>query len=165
MEISVHEPGNTHLGRQPSTKPEPAKGQCPEPVSICQIQIFYGRFLDLLTKLGFALLLITFALYIFGILSNFVPRQLLPNYWGLSLPRYLEMTQMPTGWAWIWELPHGDILNLVPIVFLTGITIICLLTVTVRFFRSRETLQGIVAILEILALLAAASGILKAGGH
>jgi hypothetical protein len=165
MAISVHESGNTHLGSQPSTNPDPAKGQCREPSDICQIQLFYGRFLDLLTKLGFALLLITFALYIFGILSNFVPRQLLPNYWGLPLPRYLETTQMPTGWAWIWELPHGDILNLVPIVFLTGITIICLLTVTVRFFRSRETLQGIVAILEILALLAAASGILKAGGH
>jgi hypothetical protein len=165
MEISVPESGNTHLERQPATAPEPAKGQCPEASDICQIQLFYGRILDLLTKLGFALLLITFAPYIFGILSNFVPRHLLPNYWGLPLPRYLETTQMPTGWAWIWELPHGDILNLVPIVILTSITIVCLLPLTVRFFRNRETLQGTVVILEILTLLAAASGVLKAGGH
>jgi len=165
MESSVHESGDTHLERQPSIEPEPAKGQCPEASDICQIQLFYGRLLDLLTKLGFALLLITFTLYIFGILGNFVPRQLLPNYWGLPLPRYLETTQMPTGWAWIWELHHGDFLNLVPIVFLISITIICLFTLTVRFFRNRETLQGTVAILEILTLLVAASGILKAGGH
>jgi len=165
MKASVPESGNTHLERQPATAPEPAKGQCPEASDICQIQLFYGRILDLLTKLGFALLLLTFSLYLFGVLGNFLPRHLLPNYWGLPLPRYLEKTQIPTGWAWLWELHHGDFLNLVPIAFLTGITIICLLTVTARFVRNRETLQGIIAILEILVLLAAASGILKAGGH
>jgi hypothetical protein len=53
----------------------------------------------------------------------------------------------------------------VPIVILTSITIVCLLPLTVRFFRNRETLQGTVVILEILTLLAAASGVLKAGGH
>ncbi len=146
-------------------EPEPNERRPCEGFEICEIQFFYSKLLGLLSKLGFALLLITFALYIFGVLGNFVPRELLPQYWGQPLPRYLELTHMKTGWSWLAELHHGDLLNLLPIAFLAGITIICILIITVRFFRNREPFVGIIAILEILVLLIAASGFLKVGGH
>jgi hypothetical protein len=72
---------------------------------------------------------------------------------------------MKTGWDWLGELHHGDLLNLLPIAFLSSITIICLLSVTVRFFRNREPLQGIIVLLETIVLVIAASGLLKVGGH
>ena len=159
LEISIHK---SNLN---DSEKHPCPGQPDEVFDICEIQLSYSRLLSRLTKLGFAFLLITFALYIFGILGNYVPRNLLPQYWGHPLSQYLELTQMKTGWDWLGELHHGDLLNLLPIAFLASITIICLLTVTVRFFRNREPLQGIIAILEIIVLVIAASGLLKVGGH
>jgi hypothetical protein len=143
----------------------PCPRQPDEEISICEIQLSYGTLLSRLTKLGFACLLATFAPYFFGILGNYVPRHLLAQYWGLPLLQYLKLAQVKTGWNWLWELHHGDFLNLLPMAFLASITIICLATVTIRFFRNREPLQGMIAILEILVLMVAASGLLKAGGH
>jgi hypothetical protein len=143
----------------------PCPGQPDEGFDLCEIQLSYSTLLGRLTKLGFAFLLITFALYLFGILGNYLPRHLLPQYWGHPLLQYLELTQMKTGWDWLGELHHGDLLNLLPIAFLASITTICLLSVTVRFFRNREPLQGIIATLEIIVLVIAASGLLKVGGR
>ncbi len=134
-------------------------------MDICEIQLFYSVLLSRLAQIGFVFLLITFVLYLFGILGNYVPRHLLPQYWGHPLHQYLNLTQVKTGWSWLHELHHGDFLNLLPIAFLASITIICLATITIRFFRNREPLQGMIAILEIIVLLIAASGLLKAGGH
>jgi hypothetical protein len=159
MEISVHK---SNLN---DSEKHPCPEQPDEMFDICEIQLYYSRLLSRLTKLGFVFLLITFTLYIFGILGNYVPRHLLPQYWGHPLLQYLELTRMKTGWDWLQELHHGDVLNLLPIAFLASITIICLLAVTVRFFRNREPLQGIIVILEIVVLVVAASGLLKVGGH
>jgi hypothetical protein len=159
MKISIHKSSRT------DTEKHPCPGQPDEEITICEIQLSYGTLLSRLTKLGFAFLLATFVPYFFGILGNYVPRHLLARYWGQPLFRYLELTQVKTGWSWLWELHHGDFLNLLPLAFLASITVICLATVTTRFFRNREPLQGIIAILEILVLVVAASGFLTAGGH
>lgn len=143
----------------------PCPGHPDDLIDICKIQLFYSALLSRLTKLGFAFLLLTFAIYLFGVLDNYVPRDLLHQYWGYPLFRYLEATNGKTGWAWLQEIHHGDFLNLLPIAFLASITMICLLAIILRFFRNREPLQGIIAILEIMVLAVAASGLLKAGGH
>ncbi len=158
MAFSIHKYGLNELEKQCSDKPH-------EELDICEIQLSYSRLLSRLTKFGFTFLLITFALYVFGILGNYVPRHLLPQYWGQPLLQYLNLAQVKTGWSWVQELHHGDFLNLLPIAFLASITTICLAIVTIRFFRNREPLQGIIAILEITVLVIAASGLLKAGGH
>jgi hypothetical protein len=165
MESSVHDSGRVTSGKQSHPQPLLPEGKPRVEFETCPIQLFYGTLMDLLTKLGFVFLMITFALYIFGVLFNFVPRETLPQYWGQPLPRYLELTHVPTGWAWLRELHHGDFLNLLPIAFLAGITIICTFTIAVRFFRNRESFQGLIAALEIAVLLLAASGILKVGGQ
>jgi hypothetical protein len=159
MEISIPKCSRNEAEKHPSP------GQSDEEIDICEIQLSYSTLLSRLTKLGFAFLLATFAPYFFGILGNYVPRHLLAQYWGQPLFQYLKLTQVKTGWNWLWELHHGDFLNLLPMAFLASITIICLATVTIRFFRNREPLQGIIAILEIIVLVVAASGLLKAGGH
>lgn len=161
MENPALDPAAEYSPGQPLPASGQFESQCREAWDICEIQLSYGRLLDVLTKLGFVLLLVTFALYVFGILSNSVPWQSLPRCWSLPLSQYLAMTHTPQGWAWLWELHQGDLLNLLPIAFLSGIAIVCTLSVALKFFRSREPLQGIIAVLEVIVLLAAASGLLR----
>lgn len=61
-------------------------------------------------------------------------------------------------------LNKGDFLNFLGIAFLAGVTIACYIAVIPVFFRKKDKVYGIFAILEVLLLLLAASGILKTGG-
>lgn len=129
------------------------------------IQLFYAGVLDRAAKLGFLLLLFTFGIYISGVLNPYLPLESLPHYWGFSTPQYLEAARIPSGWAWLSLVHHGDFLNFVPIAILAGVTILAYLTVVSKFFRNGEIILGMMALLQIAVLVLAASGILKTGGH
>jgi len=128
-------------------------------------QIAYAKLLDVGMKVGLVALIITFIIYLSGILTPHIPVNDLPKYWGLSVHKYLEATHIPHGWAWLGMIGKGDILNFVGIAFLAGITIFCYLRIIPIFFRKKDKVYGVLAILEVLVLLLAASGILKSGGH
>ena len=51
----------------------------------------------------------------------------------------------------------------IPITILAGITIVCYIGVLFKFIKSKENVLVVIAILEIVVLCAAASGLLKAG--
>lgn len=69
------------------------------------------------------------------------------------------------GWAWLKKLSKGDFLNFLGIAFLSGVTIVCYLRIIPILFRKKDSVYGILAIIEVLVLVLAASGILKSGGH
>jgi hypothetical protein len=129
------------------------------------IQLFYARVIDWAAKATFLLLLMTFAVYISGVLTPYVPLNDLPQYWSQPAHQYLEAARIQTGWAWLGELHHGDFLNYLPIAILSGVTILGYLAVLPQFFRNREVILGIIVILQIMVLTLAASGVLKIGGH
>ena len=81
----------------------------------------------------------------------------------MSAPEFLEKANMPAGWGWINLLNHGDILNFIGIAFLAGLTIICYLAIIPYLFNSGARAVGILAIVEVLILLLAASGIIHIG--
>ena len=62
-------------------------------------------------------------------------------------------------------LGKGDFLNFVGIAFLAGVTIPCYIRIIPILFAKKDTTYAILAIVEVLVLALAASGILKAGGH
>lgn len=128
-------------------------------------QITYAKILDFGMKLGLAISVITFAIYLSGILPPHIPVNDLPNYWEMSVHEYLQATGLHTGWSWTGMLYKGDILNFVGIAFLSGITMICYIVIIPILFRKKDTVYGLIAIVEVLVLVLAASGILKAGGH
>ncbi len=128
-------------------------------------QIRYAKILDLGMKFGLIALVITFIIYLAGILEPYIPVNDLPKYWGMSVHQYLEETHIPHGWAWLSMIGRGDFLNFIGIAFLAGITIICYIAIIPILFRKKDTIYGIIAILEVLVLVLAASGILKTGGH
>ncbi len=128
-------------------------------------QITYARVLDMGMKIGLLALIITFIIYLTGILTPYIPVSDLPKYWGMSVHKYLEATGIHAGWSWLAMVGKGDFLNFIGIAFLAGVTIICYIAIIPILFRKKDTVFGIIAIIEVLVLVLAASGILKSGGH
>ena len=128
-------------------------------------QIAYAKLLDLGMKVGLLSLIITFIVYITGILAPHVPVNDLPKYWGMPVKQYLHATNIHPGWSWLGMLGKGDFINFVGIAFLAGVTMICYIRIIPILFRKKDSFYGILAIIEVLVLALAASGLLKAGGH
>lgn len=121
--------------------------------------LFYGALL------GFVIMLITYALYIFGILTPQIPLDEMPRLWSQSAAEYRAAGNIPQGWGWLALVGKGDICNFIGIAFLAALTIICFVQLAFGLARQKQWIMTIIAVLEVLVLSLAASGILVAGGH
>jgi hypothetical protein len=90
---------------------------------------------------------------------------LIPKLWGKGAGEYLEMTGSPHGWGWVALLSRGDFLNYIGFAFLALMTIICYLVLVRGYSRQKDWIYAGIAVLEIVVLSLAASGLLGAGGH
>jgi len=126
-------------------------------------ELRYARVLDIGVKAGFVLLVLSFAAYLTGILSPHVRFDQLPRYWGLPVKEFVKATNTPTGWGWLRLIAKGDIANLVPIAYIAGLSTICCLAVLPIFARRGDKVHLIIAVLQIVVLVLAASDILTAG--
>ena len=118
-----------------------------------------ARWLELGGRAGLALLVGSFAIYVFGLLPPLVPPQELTRLWHLPLERYLAVTGAPTGWGWLGALGRGDYLNFVGIALLASVTALACAAIVPALVRGGYRLQALCAVLQILMLLLAASGI------
>jgi hypothetical protein len=128
-------------------------------------QIVYANILNIGMIIGLAIIVVTFIVYMSGILSSFIPPQEIPKYWTMSSKNFIHSLGAPTGWDWLAMIGKGDYLNFIGIAFLAGLTILCYLTILPILIRKKDTPFIIIAILEVAVLALAASGILKSGGH
>jgi len=128
-------------------------------------QLAYANLLDKGMKLGLLMLVISFIIYVTGILTPYIPVSDLPKYWGMSVHKYLEATGIHPGWSWLRLIGKGDFLNFVGIAFLAGVTAVCYIRIIPILFRKKDMAFGIIAIIEVVVLVLAASGLLKSGGH
>jgi hypothetical protein len=135
------------------------------PLKASEAQLFYANLLNRLTLIGFALLVIAFLVYISGLLGSYVPLAQVPSYWTQSSHHYLQSAKITPGWSWLSHLNYGDFMVYIPITILAGVTIVCYLGVIFKFMKTKEYILVGIAILEVLVLSAAASGILQTGGH
>jgi len=134
-------------------------------------QLLYATILARGMYLGLGILLVTFFLYLTGIMDPGVPIQELPNYWTLSAHEYLEAVnheflhqpEVVVGWGWAKVLFMGDYLNFIGIALLAAVTIVCYLGIIPSLFRKKDWVYGTIAILEVLILALAASGIVSVG--
>ncbi len=128
-------------------------------------QVLYANIMNIGMLIGLAGLGITFILYGTGILEPMIPIEQVQNYWVLPVNEFLKQSGMVAGWTWLGQLEYGDMLNFVPIAFLSLLTIVCYMAILPGLIRKKDTPFVIIAILEIIVLAVAASGILGAGGH
>jgi hypothetical protein len=123
-------------------------------------QELYARWLANGVRLGFAALVISFVVYLGGIIPPGIPPQDLPRYWGLPVAEYVAATGAPTGWSWLWRLGESDLLNFVGVGILGMTTLLCYLRVLPVFVRARERAFVAICLAEIVVLAVAASGMI-----
>ncbi len=128
-------------------------------------QILYANILNKGMLIGLIGLVVTFIIYGAGILEPVIPLDEVQNYWVMPVADYLEQTGIHAGWAWLGNLGKGDMLNFLPIAFLSLLTIICYLAIIPGLMKKKDTAYVVLAIVEVVVLVFAASGILGSGGH
>ncbi|MBI5408682.1 MAG: DUF1634 domain-containing protein [Nitrospirae bacterium] len=128
-------------------------------------QLAYANILNYGMWIGLAVAVVTFIVYVSGVLPTFVPIEDMPKYWGMKAGDYIHTLNAPTGWGWVALIGKGDYLNFIGIAMLAGLTVLCYLIIIPILMRKKDTPYVIIAILEVAVLVLAASGILKTGGH
>jgi hypothetical protein len=126
-------------------------------------QVLYAKLLELGMYIGLLILFITFALYAFGIMDPYIPMDKISSYWKLNVHEYLEHAGIKDGWAWLGMLKYGDFINFIGIAILAGVTIICYAAIVPTLLKNNDKVYAIFAVLEVIILGAAASGILAVG--
>jgi hypothetical protein len=124
----------------------------------------YARLLEWGTRVGLAVLLTSFALYVSGLLPPQVPLHRLPELWHQPVAQYLAQTGAPTGWQWLALLHHGDVLGLVGIAVLAGCSVLCLLSLLPLYRRRGDGAYLGLCVVQIAVLAVAAAGV-WGGGH
>ena len=141
---------------------------CP---SALEEQTQYAGVLEVGMRIGLLTLLVTFALYVSGVVSPAVPVDELPRYWVMSVHEYLEavnhdhlhLEHPVDGWGWLSLLGRSDYLNFVGIAILSLITIVCYVRIVPTLLRKRDYVFSAIAVLEAAILTLAASGVLTVG--
>jgi hypothetical protein len=128
-------------------------------------QKLYAKILNAGMLIGLVGLIVTFAIYVFGILPPRIPLEEIQHFWQMSVTDYLHESGMQAGWSWLGNLGYGDMLNFIPIAFLSALTIFCYMAILPGLIRKKDTAYVILTIVQIVVLIVAASGILGTGGH
>jgi len=127
------------------------------------MQAIYARWLDIATRIGFAVSLAAFLVYVTGVVEPFIPLERLPQLWTLPAARFAEATGAPKGWGWLALLGSADYLNLAAIALFGLVTLACYARIVPVLFSAGERLQAWIALAQVLVLAAAAVGIFTGG--
>ena len=128
-------------------------------------QMRYAIILERGAYLGIIIMLITYAIYAFGILTPHVPIEVVTQSWHLGVTDYLAKTNSPTGWGWVALIGTGDFINFIGLALLAVMTIVCYGTLIMPYLRCKDYIYAAIVIAEIIVLSLAASGLLGSGGH
>lgn len=126
-------------------------------------QILYAKILEKGMYFGLLILFITFGLYAFGILDPYIPLGKISEYWSYNVHDYLEHAEIKAGWAWLGMLKYGDFINFIGVAILAGVTIFCYAAIVPTLLKNKDVIYAVLAVLEVIILGAAASGILAVG--
>jgi hypothetical protein len=128
-------------------------------------QLMYATLLEKGMFFGLILIILTFLVYVLGVLKPYIPMNDIPKYWSMNVHDYLQAANVHSGWTWVGMVGYGDFLNFIPIALLAGITILCFLAIVPILWKQDDKVYATFALAEALILALAASGILSTGGH
>ncbi|MBW2157456.1 MAG: DUF1634 domain-containing protein [Deltaproteobacteria bacterium] len=126
-------------------------------------QLLYAKILERGMYIGLLVLFVTFGLYAFGIVDPYIPLDKISDYWSMNVNDYLKHAEIKAGWAWLGMLKYGDFINFIGVAILAGVTIICYAAIVPTLLKNNDKVYAILAVLEVIILSAAASGILAVG--
>lgn len=115
------------------------------------------------TRIGLTLLVVAFVAYMAGLVPAHVPIEDLPTHWSKPASALLAATGTAPGWGWAAALPRSDMLVVAAIAFLATCSVICLAFAASAFRAQGARVPAVLCLLEIVVILAAASGWLTMG--
>lgn len=131
-----------------------------EPKKSADPQEVYARWLHAGSIAAFVFAIVAFLLYVSGVLPPVVPLADLPRLWQLPAAELLRAAHAPGGWDWLPVIWRGDYLNLAGICLFSLISLACAARVAPAFLRSGERVQALLAIAQVVVLVAAASNLI-----
>ena len=126
-------------------------------------QLRYARLLDLGTRVGLALLVVSFALYVSGWVAPLVPLEQLPALWHHPSARYVDLTGTPTGWGWLGVVDRSDIAGLAGIAVLASCSLPALAALVPLYLRRGDRVHAALCAAVAGVVVLAASGLLAQG--
>lgn len=121
--------------------------------------IVYRRVQQWSVYLGLVLLLLTFVIYVSGLMDSYIAPTELDDFWSLSVREYIEAAEIETGWGWLGMLHYADFLNFVGVAFLASVTLLCYVAIIPVLLREGKTIYAVLAIVQVVVLALAASGV------
>ncbi len=132
-----------------------------------RVQLVYAKTLDYVAHSIIVVMAIGYFLYLTQLLPLSVPIETIAGNWHLSAAKLQAKLNLSCGWDCFTApagIIHGDILSYISVIFLSLSTLICLASAVAAFISEKKYLYSTIAILQVLVLLVAASGIMS-GGH
>ena len=126
-------------------------------------QLHYAKLLERGSWLGMAILVITFTAYATGLVSAEIAPAQWPSLWDKPARAYIDLTGAPTGWGWLGRLGKSDYASLGGVAILAGCSMLSVLVLIPMYWKRRDHTFVVIAVLQVLVLVLAASGILHAG--
>lgn len=119
-------------------------------------QKIFARWVDMGTRVGFVVLIVSFLVYVSGLLDPGVPLQELTRLWGLPVDRYVAAIGAPTGWGWLAHLAKGDYLNYPGVALLASVSIAAYARIVPVLLGHGERLRAAIAAVQVIVLGVAA---------
>lgn len=129
-------------------------------ISVAPEQLRYSTFLTYGAWCGIIIMLVTYTLYVSGILAPYVPLGQLPRYWSMSSEQYLTRAGVPQQWGWIMLLGYGDFINFIGIAMMGFLTVVGLLLLVPAYMRKRDWIFLLIVCLQLIVIIASVSGVL-----
>ena len=126
-------------------------------------QFRYATLLERGSWLGMAMLVITFTVYALGLLPADIAPARWPSLWDKPVREYIQLTGAPTGWGWLGKLGKSDYASLSGVAILAGCSMVSVLALIPMYWKRRDRAFALIAALQVLVLVLAASGMLRAG--
>lgn len=126
-------------------------------------QLRYAQWLDLGARIGQVVLVLSFLAYVAGLGQPQVPVERLPALWSLPVADFLQASGMASGWGWLRQLGHSDVVGLAGIAILAGCSLPCLLVLVPLYARRGDKAFVVLCLAQVAVLLLAASGLLSVG--
>ena len=123
----------------------------------------FARIEEIGARLGLAVTLIAFTLYVSGALAPFLSIEALVENWGSRAQDFARNTGLPTGWGWAGMLGYSDMLALAGLILLSSVAIGAYLRLLVVFLRQRSRAYILLVLLQLGVFALAAAGL--GGGH
>lgn len=133
------------------------------PAQLCPVQLRYARWLEIGGRIAMAVMLLGFALYMSGGLAPLVPVARLPELWTLPVDQFLAATGAPTGWAWLAQLRHGDVVGELGVALLALCSLPCVLALVPLYRAAGDRIYQGLCLAQAAVLALSASGLIAVG--